>query len=67
MNLDLVELFKRDNSVHYIQIPLDKVFMFGSIDNISLIAVFDEKTIIDLFHIKKTTSDLFDKFNKGFN
>ena len=43
MNLDLVELFKRDDFVHYIQIPLNKVFMFGANDTISLIALFDEK------------------------
>ena len=43
MNLDLVEFFKRDNYVHYIQIPLNKVFMFGATDKISLIALFDEK------------------------
>ena len=50
--------------------------MFGSIDNISLIAVFDEKkTIIDLFHRKKqqliylmsSIRDLIDvTFNNGF-
>ena len=67
MNLDLVELFKRDNSVHYIQIPLNKVFMFGVIDRIILIALFDEKTMIDLFDRKKTIIDLFDEFNNGFN
>ena len=48
MNLDLLELFKRDNYVHYIKIPLNKVFMFGSIDKISLIALLDEKIIIGL-------------------
>ena len=52
MNLGLVELFKRDNFVPYIQIPLNKVFMFGAIDKISLIALFGEKTFIDLFDRK---------------
>ena len=56
LNLGLVELFMRDNYVHYIQIPLNKVFMFGAIDKISLIALFDEKkTIIDLFDRKYQT------------
>ena len=42
MNLYLVELLKRDNFVHYIQIPLNKVFMFGAIDKISFIGLSDE-------------------------
>ena len=75
MNLDLVEFFKRDNYVHYIQIPPNKVFMFGAIDKIWLIALFDEKTIIDLFDGKKqqliclmsSIMDLIDgTFNNGF-
>ena len=76
MNLYLVELFKRDNFVHYIQIPLNKVFMFGAIDKISLIALLDEKTIIDLFDRKNqqliclmsSIMDLIDgTFNNGLS
>ena len=65
MNLELVELFKRDNSVHYIQIPLNKVFMFGAIDKILLIALFDEKNN-NRFVLMCSIMDLIDgTFNNG--
>ena len=54
MALDLVEFFNSTEFVHYIQIPLNKVFMSDVADEISLIAFLDEKNAWQ----KKTKIDL---------